>query len=55
MEFNVFHVRALYYTKNFKTVHCTANSTFSLNCIVQHSVTTTEGFFLKITQQGRNM
>jgi hypothetical protein len=31
------------------------NSTFSLNCIVQPSVTTTESFSLKMTQQGRNM
>jgi hypothetical protein len=40
------------------TVHCavyTVNSTFSLNCIVQPSVTTTESFSLKMTQQGRNM
>jgi hypothetical protein len=29
--------------------------TFSLNCIAQHSVTTTEGFSLKMTQQGGNM
>jgi hypothetical protein len=34
---------------------CTVNSTFSLNCIVQPSVTTTEGFSLRMTQQGRNM
>jgi hypothetical protein len=33
----------------------TVSSTFSLNCIVQPSVTTTESFSLKITQQGRNM
>jgi hypothetical protein len=34
---------------------CTVNSTFSLNCIVQPSVTTTESFSLKMTQQDRNM
>jgi hypothetical protein len=37
------------------TPQCTVNSTFSLNCIVQRSVTTTEGFSLKMAQQGRNM
>jgi hypothetical protein len=29
--------------------------TFSLNCIVQPSVTATESFSLKMTQRGRNM
>jgi hypothetical protein len=37
------------------TAQCTVNSTFLLNCIVQPSVTTTESFSLKMTQQGRNM
>jgi hypothetical protein len=35
------------------TVHCAGYG--GLNCIVQPSVTTTESFSLKMTQQGRNM
>jgi hypothetical protein len=38
-----------------KAANCTVNSTFSLNCIVQPSVRTTESFSLKMTQQGRKM
>jgi hypothetical protein len=38
-----------------RLVQCTVNSTFSLNCIVQPSVRTTESFSLRMTQQGRNI
>jgi hypothetical protein len=85
-KFNVFHVRALYYTENTnhqqmhieflyctelhklcstsrdhkeftppKAAQFTVNSTFSINYIVQPSVTAAENFSLKMTQQGRNM
>jgi hypothetical protein len=44
-------LRRLWRRELFVVSACTS----SLNCIVQPSVTTTEGFSLKMTQQGRNM
>jgi hypothetical protein len=49
------HLQGETFRCRYTRLHYTVNSTFSLNCIVQPSVMTTESFSLKMTQQGRNM
>jgi hypothetical protein len=50
-------LRRLWRRELFVVSACTSRDykEFTLNCIVQPSVTTTESFSLKMTQQGRNM
>jgi hypothetical protein len=50
------HLQGETFRCHYIRLHCTlVNCTFALNFIVQPSVTTTESFSLKMTQQGRNM
>jgi hypothetical protein len=49
------HVSTLLGHLRGETSRCRYTKLHSLNCIVQPSVTTTDSFPLKLTQQGRNM
>jgi hypothetical protein len=49
------HLKGETFRCRYTRLHYTVEREFSLNCIVQTSVTTTESFSLKMTQQGRNM